>query len=53
MGYYLTNPSWATLVSTILQPHGNKNKYFTKAHKVCRKNVERTFGVLQAPFAIV
>ena len=36
MGYYLTDgiyPSWATLVKSISQPIGNKNKYFAKAQE--------------------
>jgi hypothetical protein len=34
MGYYLADriyPSWVTLVKTILEPRGNKRKYFAKA----------------------
>jgi hypothetical protein len=46
-------PSWATFVKTIQESQGNKKKYFAKAQKACRKDVERSFGVLQARFAIV
>ena len=40
-------------MKTITNPQGNKKKYFAKAQKAVRKDVERTFGVLQAQFAIV
>jgi hypothetical protein len=33
-------------VKTIPEPHGNEKKYFAKAQEACRKDVERTFGVL-------
>jgi len=56
MGYYLADgiyPSWETFVKTIPEPQGTKEKYFAKAQEVCRKDVDRAFGVLQSRFAIV
>jgi hypothetical protein len=56
MSYYLideTYPSWATFVKIIPESWGNKKKYFSKAQKACRKDIERAFGVLQSRFAIV
>jgi hypothetical protein len=56
MSYYLADgiyPSWATFVKTMPEPRGNKKKYFVKAQKVCRNDVEHTFDVLQSRFAIV
>ena len=43
----------ATFVKTIPEPRGNKNKYFAKAQKACRKDVEQAFGVLQSCLPIV
>jgi hypothetical protein len=37
---------WSTLVNVILGPIEEKNKSFAKEQEACRKNVERTFGVL-------
>jgi hypothetical protein len=56
LSYYLADgiyPSWATFVKTIPKSRGNKKKYFAKPQKVCRKDVEHTFDVLQSHFAIV
>ena len=47
MGYYLADgiyPSWTTLVKSISQPMGNKNKYFAKAQEAARKDVEKALG---------
>ena len=55
MGHYLTNDiysDWATLVKTILMPHIEKRKLFTKC-QVTIKDVERAFGVLKSCFAII
>jgi hypothetical protein len=32
---------------------GGKNSWFAKCQEACRKNVERSFGVLQARFVVV
>ncbi|XP_042455767.1 uncharacterized protein LOC122040495 [Zingiber officinale] len=56
MGYYLADgiyPKWSTLVQTIQDPRGTKNKLFAMKQEACRKDVERAFGVLQSRFAIV
>ncbi|KAK2652895.1 hypothetical protein Ddye_012751 [Dipteronia dyeriana] len=55
MGYYLADgiyPKWSTLVQTIHDPRGPKKKIVMK-QEACRKDIERTFGVLQSRFAIV
>jgi hypothetical protein len=49
MGYYLADgiyPDWATLIKSVSSPLGNKHKWFAERHESCRKDVERTFGVL-------
>ena len=46
-------PSWSTLVKTIPNPAGNKQKLFAKIQEAVRKDVERAFGVLQARFRIL
>ncbi|XP_074557036.1 uncharacterized protein LOC141813023 [Curcuma longa] len=56
MGYYLADgiyPKWSTLVQTIHDPRGRKNKLFAMKQEACRKDVERAFGVLQSRFAII
>ncbi|TXG56996.1 hypothetical protein EZV62_018309 [Acer yangbiense] len=56
MGYYLADgiyPPWSTLVQTIHDPRGPKNKLFAMKQEGCRKDVERVFGVLQSRFASV
>uniref|UniRef100_A0A0D2ZTG1 Myb-like domain-containing protein n=1 Tax=Brassica oleracea var. oleracea TaxID=109376 RepID=A0A0D2ZTG1_BRAOL len=54
--YYLTDgiyPKWATFIHSISLPQGPKAILFAQQQEAVRKDVERTFGVLQARFAIV
>ncbi|XP_074378196.1 uncharacterized protein LOC141719722 [Apium graveolens] len=56
MGYYLADGiyhSWPTSVKTISDPQGNRRNYFAAAQEAVRKDVERTFGVLQSRFTII
>ena len=56
MRYYLVDgiyTKWTTFVKTIPSPQGHKRKLFAAAQEVCRKDVGRAFGVLQARFAFV
>ena len=56
MGYYLTNgiyPSWATFVKTIPVPQDHKRQHFASTQEAARKDVEHSFGVHQARFAIM
>ncbi|KAK3230329.1 hypothetical protein Dsin_002210 [Dipteronia sinensis] len=51
MGYCLADgiySKWATLVQSISQPQGLKNKLFVTMQEACRKDIERAFMVLQA-----
>ncbi|XP_055527295.1 uncharacterized protein LOC129719906 [Wyeomyia smithii] len=55
-GYYLADgiyPNLSTLVQTIPATVGQKRKYFAEKQEICRKDVERAFGVLMARFAII
>jgi hypothetical protein len=40
-------------VKTIREPAEEKNRRFAKRQEVCRKDVDRAFGVLQSRWAIV
>ncbi|KAK2648264.1 hypothetical protein Ddye_015753 [Dipteronia dyeriana] len=56
MGYYLVDgiyQKWSTLVQTIHDPRCPKKKLFAMKQEVCRKDVERAFGVLQSQFAFL
>jgi hypothetical protein len=53
-GYYLCDsiyPPWSTLVSTIKHPQDGASRHFAKLQESARKDIERTFGVLQARWA--
>ena len=54
--YLLTDgiyPLWAYFVQPIHEPIGKMKDHYTKCQKGARKDVERTFGVLQARFEIL
>jgi hypothetical protein len=56
LGYYLADgiyPDWATLVKSISGPITNMEKIFAEQQEACRKEVERSFGVLQAKWKIL
>ena len=56
MGYYLVDgiyPPWATFVSTISNPVGQKKAHSAQRQEPARKDIERAFGVLQAHYAVV
>ncbi|XP_071727814.1 protein ALP1-like [Rutidosis leptorrhynchoides] len=55
-GYYLADgiyPDWKTLIQGYTTPIEEPRKKFTKFQSSARKDVERTFGVLQGRFAIL
>ncbi|XP_071688308.1 protein ALP1-like [Rutidosis leptorrhynchoides] len=55
-GYYLADgiyPDWTTLIKGYSTPIEEPRKKFTKFQASARKDVERTFGVLQGRFAIL
>ncbi|XP_047948770.1 uncharacterized protein LOC125194555 [Salvia hispanica] len=54
--YYLVDeiyPNWSVFVKTIKHPLGQKKTYFASREEAARKDVERTFGVLQSRWAVV
>jgi len=56
MGYYLADriyPEWAVFVKTVTAPQSEEDKLFALMQEGARKDVERTFGVLQSRFDIV
>jgi hypothetical protein len=56
MGYYLADgiyPPWATLISGVPRPTNRKEQIFTDRQASFRKDVERSFRVLQAKYAII
>ncbi|XP_071700281.1 uncharacterized protein [Rutidosis leptorrhynchoides] len=55
-GYYLADgiyPDWTTLIKGYTTPIEEPRKKFTKFQASARKDVERTFGVLQGRFVIL
>ncbi|XP_071718812.1 protein ALP1-like [Rutidosis leptorrhynchoides] len=55
-GYYLVDsiyPDWATLIKAYSSPTDEPSTKFTRLQESARKDVERTFGVLQARFNIL
>ncbi|KAL9661223.1 hypothetical protein QQ045_026045 [Rhodiola kirilowii] len=56
MAYYIVDgiyPSYPTFVKSIRLPRSEPDKLFAKYQEVCRKDIERAFGVLQARFKII
>uniref|UniRef100_A0A0D3BJN8 Uncharacterized protein n=1 Tax=Brassica oleracea var. oleracea TaxID=109376 RepID=A0A0D3BJN8_BRAOL len=56
MAYYLTDgiyPNWSKFIQSIPLPQGPKAELFAERQESTRKDIERTFGVLQSRFAIV
>ena len=56
MGYYLADGiyrDWATLVKSISAPVSKKHSIYARRQESCRKDVERTFGVLRAKWKIL
>ncbi|XP_071715295.1 uncharacterized protein [Rutidosis leptorrhynchoides] len=55
-GYYLANgiyPGWASFVKAFSSANDEKRKYFSKKQAATRKDVERTFGILQGHYHIL
>jgi hypothetical protein len=56
MGYYLADgiyPDWPAFVKTIRHPYDVRTQHFATIQESARKDIERTFGVLQKRWAIV
>jgi hypothetical protein len=54
-GYYLDDgiyPSWTTFLKTVHNSADEKCKRFGKEKEAARKDIERTFGVLQSRWAM-
>ncbi|XP_071695287.1 uncharacterized protein [Rutidosis leptorrhynchoides] len=55
-GYYLVDgiyPRWASFVKAFSSANDDKCKYFSKKQVAARKDVERTFGILQGRWHIL
>ncbi|XP_012853652.1 PREDICTED: uncharacterized protein LOC105973177 [Erythranthe guttata] len=55
-GYYLADgiyPRWSTIVQAIPDPQGRDKQLFTRLQEAYRKDVERTFGILQSRFEFI
>ncbi|KAF0712136.1 hypothetical protein AaE_012113, partial [Aphanomyces astaci] len=56
MAYLLVDgiyPNWPIFMKTISHPEGDKRKWYAKRQEAVRKDVERSFGVLQKRFAVL
>ncbi|XP_012833668.1 PREDICTED: putative nuclease HARBI1 [Erythranthe guttata] len=55
-GYYLADgiyPCWSTIVQAIPDPQGRDKQLFTRLQEAYRKDVERTFDILQSRFEFI
>lgn len=55
-GYYLADgiyPSWPVLIKSIQYPGDAATGFFAKRQESARKDIERTFGILQARWSII
>jgi hypothetical protein len=46
-------PKWKCFAQTISEPRGEKERFYAKMQESVRKDIERSYGVLQKRFAIV